>query len=100
MGSDGMDPTTKHLERLRNGAVGWINSADAKAVAILTVGGALLALLAAVLAGVAATSMGAAVSKLELQLFIAFCVSDLISIALAAWAIFPRTNRARILQRA
>jgi Family of unknown function (DUF5706) len=89
------------LERLRSGAASWIGSADGKAMAVLTVGGALLALLAAVLAGVTAASTTALTpSKCERALFVTFCVANLVSIALSAWALFPRTNRAAILEKA
>lgn len=94
MATDGTDTRTRHLERVRTGAVGWINSADSKATAILTVGGALLALLAAVLAVSSPTER-----PLKLVMpFVVFCIADFVSIAFAALVVYPRVNREAILK--
>jgi hypothetical protein len=91
----------RRLERLRGGATAWIASADNKAMALLTVAGALLALLAGVVAGVSPGEQeGDKSQKVQWVLFLVFCLADLVSIGAATYALKPRTNRLKILAKA
>lgn len=94
---------TLGVQRARNlvqSAGAWISSADAKAVALLTVAGALLALIAAAVAGLMAANEAFRLSRWAIRSFAAFSASSIVSIACSAWALMPRTNRERLLSKA
>lgn len=75
----------------------WISSADAKAVALLTVAGALLAVIAAAVAGLMAASPTFRVSASAGGAFAVFCAASVGSVACSVWAVMPRCNRRAVL---
>jgi uncharacterized integral membrane protein len=92
------------LGQWRQNAAAWISSADAKAMGVITVGGALLAILAAVVAAASAWpqsgELPAFIGKREWALFLVFCGFCVVAIGLSAWVLYPRTDRAVILRKA
>jgi Family of unknown function (DUF5706) len=87
--------STESRERTRLAAAGWIGSADTKATALLTISGALLALLAAVFA----TSSGVRALPVTHRIaFVGFCLASIVSIAASTATLWPRTNRSALLK--
>jgi hypothetical protein len=102
--SDEQAGQEKRMAGMRTAAVTWIASADAKAMGVLTVGGGLLAILAGVVAAASAWAPGGPalsfLGRCEWAFFLGFCACSVVAILVAAWALYPRTNRKRILRNA
>lgn len=81
-------------EIARMASASWINSADSKATALLSISGALLAVLAAVFA---TTGGVPSLGDMYRIAFVVFCVTSIISIAASAAVLWPRTDRSEIL---
>jgi hypothetical protein len=87
-------PESAQLNTVRTTAAQWIAAADLKATAILAVAGAIAAI-----AAPAFTAAGGKEAKFAQFALAAFAIFDVVTIAASAIALWPRTDRAKILKK-